>query len=191
MNSRRNDRRRNDRRRNDREPFLFPIFPFSLFSISHFFLILFHFLQSSFSSSSIFMSRLLPLLLFVILILFSSFSLLYSTSYCFRFQLLISFFSLFLPFLFFRFLLCLLLCFCVFILILQFLYSCSGVTRDVGARGHGILTAPPKTNFLVVQKADDLFLVDNHYSPQFISLFPQLLTKLLLKPNFAPPLWTI
>jgi len=61
----------------------------------------------------------------------------------------------------------------------------SGVTIGVGARGQGILTAPPN-NFLVVQKTDDRCLVVNHYASQFGAPFPQLLTQLPLKPNFPP-----
>src|SRR6218665_70844 len=66
------------------------------------------------------------------------------------------------------------------------LYRISGVTRGVGARGQGKLTAPPKKLYFSRAKTDDLFLVVKHYASQFGATFPQLLTKLPLKPNFAP-----
>ena len=60
-----------------------------------------------------------------------------------------------------------------------------GVTRGVCARGQDILTAPPNLLFSVTKPMT--FLVVNRYASQFGTPFPQLLTKLPLKPN----LWTI
>jgi len=62
--------------------------------------------------------------------------------------------------------------------------------RVVGARGQGILTTPPKNYF---NRSENWwpFLSRQSLHITIWRPFPQLLTKLPLKPNFALHLWTI